>query len=301
MTMPPYVDGDLTLRPIREHHAKPLYAITRRDRDHLRRYQNWPDSIRTLRDMENMIDLSLTKSRNHQGYDMVIYHRDMPAGKIGLVFIDWDKKRGEIGYWLGERFQGHGLVTRAAWLLTGHTISKIGLNCVQIRCALANERSRAIPQRLGFRYDGILSQKVWIHGELHDDTTYSMTAHAWYGRMMYHLVPRSEWLAVQKAQVYTTDSLDTQGFIHASWRDQILRVAQAVYPGRRDLVLLCIDPFRIQPDWVEEPADPTIPAEHHAGETFPHIYGGLNLNAVLKVYEFPLQRGGGFQLPPEIT
>ncbi|MFW5692133.1 MAG: GNAT family N-acetyltransferase [Chloroflexota bacterium] len=300
MTLPPYTEGDMALRPIRERHARGLFAIVDSDRAYLRRWQNWPDTIRTLKHMRDLIRHSHQKSRTHSGFDAVIYYRGELAGKIGLVFIDWQAGRAEIGYWLGERFQGHGLITRATRVITGHVLGPMGLSCVQIRCAAENVRSRAVPERLGFRYDGVLPYQIWLHGELHDDTLYTMTATEWFNRMIYHITAREDWERARRNGIYEPASLATEGFIHASKRDQVVRVADAVFANRTDLLLLVIDPARLASELREEPPDLSVPAEHVAGETFPHIYGPLNLNAVVDVIEFPSGLDGRFELPPPL-
>ena len=62
--------------------------------------------------------------------------------------------------------------------------------------------------------------------------------------------------------------------------------------GRHDLVLLCIEPARVRAEIRYEALV--------TDESFPHIYGPLNLEAVERVLEFPLQADGTFQLPPGI-
>jgi len=299
LDVPTYRQGNLAMRPLQEQDASALYAIVARDRAYLRQYQNWPDTISNYNDMLDLVRLSHAKTRGQQGYDLLITYKGQPAGKIGLVLIDWQERRGEIGYWLGQRFQGHGLVSRAAWIVTGHAITQLKLDCVQIRCAGANVRSRAIPERLGYHFDQLIPNKLWIHGEQHDDTIYSMTTSQWYKRMIYHITNREDWEAAQKRGSYLHETLAKQGFIHASRRDQVVKVANAVYAGQDDLVLLCIDPMQVPAKY--EPPDPTVPADHAEQETFPHIYGDVPLNAVLKVVKFQAKADGTFELPPTLT
>jgi len=89
---------------------------------------------------------------------------------------------------------------------------------------------------------------------------------------------------------YRPASLAVEGFIHASLSGQVLGVANRFYPSRQDLLLLWIDPQRLRPELRYEPAD---------GELFPHIYGALNLEAVLAVVSFQPDADGIFRrLPP---
>ena len=107
--------------------------------------------------------------------------------------------------------------------------------------------------------------------------------------MIVHICQADAWDEAQKSGAYRPPSLDTEGFIHASLPEQVLQVANRFYLGKNDLLLLWIDPQRVRPSIRYELAD---------GEQFPHIYGVLNLDAVLAAYAFPPDVDGAFrQLP----
>jgi uncharacterized protein (DUF952 family) len=92
--------------------------------------------------------------------------------------------------------------------------------------------------------------------------------------MIVHIVERRIWEAAQQAGAYCAASLATEGFIHASRPEQVLMVANRFYRGVPDLLLLWIDPQRL-----------LVPLRYEAsdGEIFPHIYGALNLDSVIRV------------------
>lgn len=108
--------------------------------------------------------------------------------------------------------------------------------------------------------------------------------------MIYHITSNAAWMAARAAGSYTADSLPTQGFIHFSTRDQVLHVANTLFHGQPGLVLLAVDPARL--------GAPLRYEEAHPGEYFPHLYGPLNLDAVIAVYPFPPQSDGSFDWPP---
>lgn len=118
--------------------------------------------------------------------------------------------------------------------------------------------------------------------------------------LIYHLTSRAAWEQAQQAGEYRADSLETQGFIHFSGRDQVVRVANAVYGGTADLVLLVVDVEALHGELRHEPPDPTIPAHHYDGELFPHLYGVLNTDAVISVYDFPAREDGTFEMPENV-
>lgn len=99
--------------------------------------------------------------------------------------------------------------------------------------------------------------------------------------MIYHLALVSDWEAAQRTGVYAVSTLgitlEQEGFIHASRADQVDGVRARFYAGvAAPLVLLVIDPARLTSPVVVEPVLGT-------GEEFPHVYGPINLDAVVRV------------------
>lgn len=105
---------------------------------------------------------------------------------------------------------------------------------------------------------------------------------------------QSDWHAAQRGGAYTLSTrdrtLEDVGFIHCSYAHQVAGVANAIYSGERDLVLLVIDPERLT-----APLRPEPPAQ--GAEAYPHIYGPLNLDAVVDVRPYEPAADGTFQPP----
>jgi len=120
-------------------------------------------------------------------------------------------------------------------------------------------------------------------------------------KLILHLAPNDAWLAAVKNGVYHADSLSTEGFIHCSKLSQIVDVANTFYRGQRGLVLFVIDPSKLEAELKWEPPAEPEPTHARAGELFPHIYGPLNLEAVVKVLAFEPDANGFFSLPPELA
>ena len=116
--------------------------------------------------------------------------------------------------------------------------------------------------------------------------------------MILHITSRAEWADAQTRGEYIAPSLSTEGFIHCSTETQVLHVANAFYRGRNDLVLLLIDASRLKPElkW-EAPAGPPAPGISES-DSFPHIFGPINLTAVASVPDFMPDSAGTFILPP---
>lgn len=104
--------------------------------------------------------------------------------------------------------------------------------------------------------------------------------------MIYHIATKKEFDEAQTKGEYAAPSLQTEGFIHCSTAKQIAPVANAFYKGQSGLVLLKIDEDRIKsPVKWEAPAGP--PAQGiNESDLFPHIYGAINLDAIISVIDF---------------
>jgi len=106
------------------------------------------------------------------------------------------------------------------------------------------------------------------------------------------------WDEAQNSGEYRAASLLTEGFIHCSTISQVIPVANLYYKGQTDLVLLMIEPTLLSSDlkW-EPPAEGTPPPGVPEGDQFPHVYGSINLDAVVDTVELKSKPGGTFELP----
>ena len=106
--------------------------------------------------------------------------------------------------------------------------------------------------------------------------------------MILHITSRAEWIEAQSRGEYIAPSLNAEGFIHCSTENQVIHVANAFYRGRNDLVLLLIDESKLKPElrW-EAPAGPPAPGISES-DSFPHVFGPINLTAVVSARDFPV-------------
>src|SRR5215510_5498309 len=107
-----------------------------------------------------------------------------------------------------------------------------------------------------------------------------------------HICSSIAWAASKNGQ-YRCPSLDSEGFIHCSTPEQVLEVANSLFRGQRGLVLLVIDPERVVPRLGYEDAG--------NGRLYPHIFGPLNVDAVVGVKTFTPRADGTFELPGRLT
>ncbi len=101
-------------------------------------------------------------------------------------------------------------------------------------------------------------------------------------KVLLHLIEPAQWRAALDDGAVRPPSLESVGFVHLSTPDQVHLPAQRLYPGRRDLVLLVVDPERLTDPVRREPGVPTDPG----GMLFPHLYGPLPVSAVTAVVPY---------------
>ena len=107
---------------------------------------------------------------------------------------------------------------------------------------------------------------------------------------VYRIVSATEWRAAERAGAHAGAALDlADGFIHLSRSSQVAATLAHHFPGRRDLMLLRVDPARL-------PAGALRYEPSRGGELFPHLYAPLPLRAVLAAVPIPL-RGAVHRLP----
>src|SRR3712207_1717338 len=106
-----------------------------------------------------------------------------------------------------------------------------------------------------------------------------------------HIVEKEAWRKAKEQNVYAPQSLQTEGFIHCSTLETVVEVANRLFRGQPNLLLLCIDLEKVAAKVLfEKVADPE-------GWIFPHIYGTLNVDAVVREIDFEPDANGLFTLP----
>ena len=116
--------------------------------------------------------------------------------------------------------------------------------------------------------------------------------------MIFHITSRTAWTEAQQRGDYRAESLATEGFIHCSTLSQVLPVANNFYKGQSGLILLEIEPTLLSSTlkW-EPPSGGAPPPGVPVGDMFPHIYGPINLDAVVRVIDLISKPDGTFDLP----
>jgi uncharacterized protein (DUF952 family) len=107
---------------------------------------------------------------------------------------------------------------------------------------------------------------------------------------IYHIASKEDWEKALASEQYRPPDFEKHGFVHCSTRDQLLKVANGSYRGRRGLILLVIEPRRLTSPVCYENLTGRSPL-------FPHVYGPINLDALDAAVAFEPGDDGHFQFP----
>jgi uncharacterized protein (DUF952 family) len=94
--------------------------------------------------------------------------------------------------------------------------------------------------------------------------------------IIYHVTSQQEWTKATENGFYESPSLAEEGFIHCSQENQVAGVLERYFAGKNDLVKLVVDTDKLTSKYVFEWSPSTQ-------DTFPHVYGPINLEAVVDV------------------
>ncbi|MEK4512077.1 GNAT family N-acetyltransferase [Paenibacillus sp. FSL K6-2524] len=172
------INDDTQLKLLELRYAEELYKLSDKDRVYLREWLPWVDAT-SIENIKNFIQFNLKAFADNNGMSLGIFYKDKIAGCIGLHNIDWGNRKTTIGYWLGNEYQGLGIMTKACKILIDYAFNELMLNRVEIRAAEFNMKSRAIPERLKFMNEGKVRQAEWLYDHFVDHVIFGMLKEDW--------------------------------------------------------------------------------------------------------------------------
>ncbi len=169
------IDNNSEIRILEERHTKAFLDLIEQNRE---RHLEIPQLF-SLEEAREAIKRDLLLFAQNKGLGIGIWHRGKLAGSIRFHEIDWANRSTEFGYWLGAEFEGKGLITKVCRVMISYAFEKLELNRIVIICDMANQKSRAVAERLGFTKEGTLRQSEWLKDRFIDQAVYSLLADEW--------------------------------------------------------------------------------------------------------------------------
>ncbi|MDP6822104.1 MAG: GNAT family protein [Dehalococcoidia bacterium] len=178
------VDPDISLRPYTPEHAELLSPLLEANRAYLEPWVRLPGLVADVESYRNVLsELQERQSRGEVGGGSIVYRGEL-VGDVNFDGGFWASTGHAVGisYWITEKFQGRGIVTRACERVVTLAFETPGIAKVELSAAAHNKRSRRIIERLGFRLDGVLRSELKRRDDLHDLAVYSMLRPEWLAR-----------------------------------------------------------------------------------------------------------------------
>jgi ribosomal-protein-serine acetyltransferase len=164
----------VTMRPMRPQDSDGLHRALEQDRAHIGRWL--PFAEQTSEATVAHVRRTVRALEAGAGLGMVLIERGRLIGAVSFVEPSREHGSTQIGYWLASDAQGRGIMTRAVGAMVKEAFGPWGFRRVEIRVAADNARSRGIPERLGFRQEGILRSAHTVAGDSHDEVVYGLLA-----------------------------------------------------------------------------------------------------------------------------
>ena len=150
-----YVAKNIVLKQLELTDTPDIFNTIDTQREHLGPWLPFVETTKQLSDTHAFVESVVNSPKDRMEYTFTIRVNGRMAGLIGFKATDRANKKTEIGYWLSRDFLGRGIMSRSVSTLCDFAFRELDMNRIQIKCALANTPSRNIPQRLGFKLEGI--------------------------------------------------------------------------------------------------------------------------------------------------
>src|SRR5882757_8610072 len=174
------INDNLQLKTLQPADALALAALVKDNLPQLQPWLLWAVDDYDVGHAGDFIRQNLDNTSKYKAPSYGIFYQNELVGCIGFVKIERENKLAEIGYWISAEHEGKGIITACTRALIEYCFDELRLGRVEIRAAASNKRSRAVPERLGFK---LAAQHKDIHplpGERVDDLViYTTSAGEW--------------------------------------------------------------------------------------------------------------------------
>ena len=167
------VNTNIELETVKLSMTDVIFETIDRNRDFLNRWLPFVEMTQSKSDTESFIKSVVNQPGRKRDEVYSIWYKQELAGLIGFKETDWINRKTELGYWLAKRMQGKGIITACTEKLIRFAFHKLNMNRIQIKVAVGNSKSSAVPKKLGFQFEGIERD-----GERHQNTYFDLEVYS---------------------------------------------------------------------------------------------------------------------------
>jgi len=158
-------------------HAEALLAAIMASKEYIARWLPCAAHYQAVDDARAFIRRNSGHWSLHEHIGLGIFHRTDKAllGSVGVSVRDWAVPSFELGYWIGRDVEGQGYASEAVRVMSRFLFAELHAERVTIRCDARNVRSKSVPERLGFVFEGTLRHdSLATDGTIRDTLVYAM-------------------------------------------------------------------------------------------------------------------------------
>jgi len=173
------IDENLKLMLPQPRHAEELAAVVQTNLKLLKPWMPWATDDYSIDSAQDFIKRNLKTFAETGSFSASLILDGKFSGTVGFHNLDLTNKSTELGYWLAKEAQGKGIMMRCCRVLIDYLFDVLELNRIQINCNTENAKSRAIPERLNFKLEGIHRQVEFLNNRFGDWAIYAMLKKNW--------------------------------------------------------------------------------------------------------------------------
>lgn len=173
------IDENLKLILPQPQHAEEITKVVRENLEQLKKWMPWANDDYSIDSAREFIKFNLGEFAKNGSFNASVIWKEKFVGGVGFHNLDLKNRSAHISYWLAKEAQGKGIITGCCRALFDYLFDELELNRIQINCNIENEKSRAVPERLGFQLEGIMRQVEFFDNHFGDWAVYAMLKEDW--------------------------------------------------------------------------------------------------------------------------
>ena len=171
-------NGEILIHPYQRGDARPCFDAIIESMDELMPWMFWCNADITYSEIEDWVKSRPDAWLDDTSYEFAIVdHRQGTfIGNCGLVHVDLQNRRAELGYWIRTTKIRKGYATQASKLALKFAFEVVQLNRVEIIIETKNTNSQRVAEKLGAKKEGLMRKRLLIHDTFRDAILYSILA-----------------------------------------------------------------------------------------------------------------------------
>ncbi len=168
------VNERITLKPLSMEMSGEISKFIVQNYDQLSPWFEWLNPDYSETDTIDFISRSISKDPIISGFNFAIIVEGNYAGTVGNHGISQMHNSSSLGYYLGKEYEGKGIMLNSVRAVIHYLYGELKIERLEIRCNIDNLRSRAIPEKLGFKLEGNFRNAEMVKGVYRDWAVYGM-------------------------------------------------------------------------------------------------------------------------------